>query len=312
MLEIADDAEQWAFAKTLTAFCAKHDEPWTDPNGAAELSAPMWTELAEIGALGLTAPDSGAEPLDVAVAHEALGAGGCAGPLWATALVVTALTGEELDAVVSGRSVVTAGALECMPWAASADLVFDTAALMESEPRLVRCKSVVSRREFSLLGFEPAAEIGCVAGQVLAITPSGRGLAELALASYLVGGARRVLDEVAHYVGTRRQFRQPLSQFQAVTHPLADCDARIAAARVLVRRTASRFAAGPVDECAVALGSAARAARLMVYQAHQSYGAIGFTEEGPLAWIGARLGQLSTHAEALWRGHPIQPLLPSR
>jgi alkylation response protein AidB-like acyl-CoA dehydrogenase len=112
-----------------------------------------------------------------------------------------------------------------------------------------------------------------------------------------------------------------LSQFQAVAHPLADCDSHLAAAAALVRRAASRL--DPIDaadaqvrtagfDAGVALAAAARASRLAVYQAHQGYGGIGFAAEGPLAWIGSRVGQLSTEAQQAWRTRPLSELLARR
>ena len=316
MLDVDYDQQQRSYAKVIAAFCADHAEVWSVPGLASELSPQRWAALGELGVLGLTAAGSGAEPLDIVAAHEALGGGGCAGPLWQTALVVGALAGEDLERVSSGRLVAAVGSPPQMPWAARADLVFDASGLRHDGGTLWCCESVEVVREMVLIGYEPAAEIRFRRGEALVVSASAKALAELALAAYLVGATRRVLAEVANYVGSRRQFRRALSEFQAVAHPLAECDARVAGASGLVRRAASRFDAAASSntllDSGVALASAARASRQAVYQAHQAYGGIGFAEEGPLAWIGSRIAQLSTEAEALWRARPVENLLEVR
>jgi alkylation response protein AidB-like acyl-CoA dehydrogenase len=315
MFEVDYDEQQRSYAQAISAFCADHAQAWTDPAAAAGIPAAFWAGLGDLGALGLTAPDSGAQPLDIVAAHEALGAGGAPGPLWQTALVAGALEGDDLDGVGSGRLVATVGSAAQMPWADRADLVFDASELGPEGGSLWRCESVHIGYEFVLLGHERAARVEFTRGAALVVTGQGSALAELALAAYLVGAGRRVMTDVVRYVRSRKQFRRVLAQFQAVAHPLAECDTRIAAAGALVRRAASRFATRPEGatgvrlDAGVALASAARASRQAVYQAHQAYGGIGYAEEGPLAWIGSRIGQLSTEAHARWRARPLDELL---
>jgi alkylation response protein AidB-like acyl-CoA dehydrogenase len=311
MLDVGYDEQQRSYAQAIASFCAKHAEVWAAPSSASELSPALWTGLGELGVLGLTSAASGAEPLDVVAAHEALGAGGCPGPLWQTALAVGVLAGDDLDAVSAGSLIVTVGPLGRMPWARRADLVLDDTELRPDGGTLRRCESIEFGRDTTLIGFEPATSIQCTHGESLAVSSSAKALAELALAAYLVGAAHHVIAGVATYVRSRRQFRRMLSEFQAVAHPLAECDARVAAAAALVRRAASRITTEPsaLVDTSIALASAARAARQAVYQAHQAYGGIGFAEEGPLAWIGSRVAQLSTEAEALCRARPVSDLL---
>ena len=312
MFEVEYDEQQRSYAQTISAFCEDHPQAWS---GAYELPTDLWTGLGNLGALGLTAADSGAEPLDVVAAHEALGGGGCPGPLWQTALVVGALAGADRDAVASGRLVVTVGAPAQMPWADRADLMFDATELTPAGGTLWRCESVHIGREFALLGHERAARVDFTRGDALPVSQQVTALADLALAAYLVGAGRRVMTDVVRYVRARKQFRKALSEFQAVAHPLAECDTRIAAAAALVRRAASRFdehPSGPAGvrlDAGVALASAARASRQAVYQAHQAYGGIGYAQEGPLSWIGSRIGQLSTEAHARWRARSLDDVL---
>jgi alkylation response protein AidB-like acyl-CoA dehydrogenase len=316
------DEQQLAYAKVISAYCAEHDDAWTDPVAAAAIHPQLWAGLGELGVFGLTTADSGAQALDLVAAHEALGSAGCPGPLGPTALVVAALSeaggsaAEDIDALVSGRLLATVGTPERMPWATRADLVFDV-----DGARLWRCRQVEVVDETISLGYEPTARVRLTHDEPVEAGPRPTILAELARAAYLVGAGRRIITDVVEYVRTRRQFHRALSQFQAVAHPLADCDSHLAAAAALVRRAASRL--DQIDaadaqvrtagfDAGVALAAAARASRLAVYQAHQGYGGIGFAAEGPLAWIGSRVGQLSTEAQQAWRTRPLSELLARR
>jgi alkylation response protein AidB-like acyl-CoA dehydrogenase len=303
------DAEQRGFASTIADFCAGHETASRSPAVAGEFPSATWDGLARLGVLGLTAPDSGAEPLDVVAAHEALGAGGCAGPLWSTALVAGVLAGSDLAGVVTGSLVASVGSPDRMPWAHRAELLFDGSGLTATGGVLRRAEDATAGPATVLLDFEPAARVEAARWSPVPVRSRARAVADLALGAYLTGSARRVLSDVTGYVRTRTQFRRTLAQFQAVAHPLAQCDAAIAAASALVRRAASRLPdEDRTGDAGIALGSAARAARRAVYQAHQSYGGVGFAEEGPLSWMGARIGRLSTLAEALWRQYPVQTL----
>jgi alkylation response protein AidB-like acyl-CoA dehydrogenase len=327
------DEQQLAYADVIRSYCAEHDDAWTDPAAAARIDPQLWSGLGELGVLGLTAVGSGAGALDVVAAHEALGSAGCPGPLGPTALVVAALSevggsvAEDIDALMSGRLIATVGTSERMPWATRADLVFDGGdpadlavfdPLRPSSRGLWRCRQVDVVDEMISLGHEPAARVRITRGEFLEVGTRAAILAELARAAYLVGAGRRVVTDVVDYVRSRRQFHRALSQFQAVAHPLADCDSHLAAAAALVRRAASRLdqtdrsgSAVPMSafDAGTALASAARASRRAVYQAHQGYGGIGFAAEGPLAWIGSRVGQLSTEAQQAWRARPLSELL---
>jgi acyl-CoA dehydrogenase len=58
------------------------------------------------------------------------------------------------------------------------------------------------------------------------------------LAALCIGPAIRMLDEAVRHVLTRKQFGQPLAEFQLVQAMIADCHTEIAAARALVLETA--------------------------------------------------------------------------
>ena len=58
------------------------------------------------------------------------------------------------------------------------------------------------------------------------------------LAALCIGPAIRMLDEAVRHVTTRKQFGQPLAEYQLVQAMIADCQTEIAAARALVLETA--------------------------------------------------------------------------
>lgn len=82
----------------------------------------------------------------------------------------------------------------------------------------------------------------------------GGGLERLIVAAAAVGSAQQVLQELLVFVGEREQFGQPIGQFQAVQHQLADMATEIDAARLLTYRAAWTIDQGrqPVKEASMA------------------------------------------------------------
>jgi alkylation response protein AidB-like acyl-CoA dehydrogenase len=307
MLDVGFDEQQTTYATALTAFCAKHGSSWASGTRGV-FPRDAWSGIAELGVLGLAMEDSGATALDLMAAHQALGAGGCPGPHWQTVLAVGVLDGTELDDVAAGELIVSVGTEELLPWPSDADITLDSSALTPAGGELWRTDLRGVDREVMMLGHELWGSVRWQRGGRLDVPERSRALADLVLGAHLVGAGARVLRDVGEYVRVRSQFRTVLSEFQSVAHPLAECDARTAASAAMLRRAASLIDRGdelPAGHArtygGMALASAARAARRAVYQAHQAYGGIGFTEEGPLSWFGPRIGQLSTEAEARWR-----------
>jgi acyl-CoA dehydrogenase len=121
----------------------------------------------------------------------------------------------------------------------------------------------------------------------------GRGFQQLAaglqreriLAAVLaLSGAAQALDDTIDYLKTRHAFGAPLADKQALRHRAADMATEIEAARQLVYRAATCYAAG--EEC-VALVSMAKlfateAANRVAYQAVQMHGGYGYMREFPV------------------------------
>lgn len=95
---------------------------------------------------------------------------------------------------------------------------------------------------------EPPATV--VVDAVLPVTPVRHVLPPIltVLAAELVGTGQRALDDAVGYVRRREQFGRPVGSFQAVKHMLADRHVQLDAARGLVRYAAWAVAAGDEAE----------------------------------------------------------------
>ncbi|RNL62438.1 hypothetical protein EFK50_11745 [Nocardioides marmoriginsengisoli] len=293
--------EQRDFQRTLAR--VQPALPEVDESGAFPWA--HWQAVGRTGALALTSPETGASALDLVAAGEALGHGGCPGPWWQSLLVIPVL--EDAEAAMAGEVVVTAGTADRVPWAAVAERVFELGEAADRSWLLRPVRVAGVRESWISLGHEPVLAGDLVGdGPEIAVPARIELLTKLGLAAYLSGAGRRVLTDVVAYTAQRTQFRTRIGDFAAVAHPLAECDARVRAAAGLSRRAAAVLdeaggGAGESRSVHTALRAAAAASREAVYQAHQAYGAIGFSQEGPLAWLGQRVAQLATDAEDLAR-----------
>lgn len=99
-----------------------------------------------------------------------------------------------------------------------------------------------------------------------------------------VGIAQGALEAAVHYAGTRRQFEQPLFEFQAVQFMLADMKTEIEGARLLVQHAAWLKDQGlPLTkESAMAKLFASRMATRVTHSAVQIHGGYGYIREYPV------------------------------
>lgn len=98
------------------------------------------------------------------------------------------------------------------------------------------------------------------------------------VASAALGMAQRALDEAVQRVRIRRQFKQPLSEFQLVQAKLATMHTEIQAARLLCYRAAWRLDQGAeriTKDAAMAKMFATEAAQRVIDQALQLHGGSG-------------------------------------
>jgi len=109
-------------------------------------------------------------------------------------------------------------------------------------------------------------------------------LQRVGAAAVALGIAQGALDLAIDYAGRRRQFGQPIGEFQGVRWKLAEMHARLEAARLLVYRAASETVDDYPDKmnAAIAKLTASEAAIAVTNDALQLHGAKGYSCDLPL------------------------------
>ncbi|WP_254537517.1 acyl-CoA dehydrogenase [Halomarina litorea] len=105
----------------------------------------------------------------------------------------------------------------------------------------------------------------------------------ITIAARGVGIAQAALDEALRYSQDREQFGQPISEFQAIQHKLADMDTKLQAARLLMHQAADRKIRGEnfVKEAAQAKLYASEISREVANEGIQIHGGYGYTKDFP-------------------------------
>lgn len=106
----------------------------------------------------------------------------------------------------------------------------------------------------------------------------------IGIAAQALGIAQGAFDAALHYSSERKQFDQPIGQFQAIQFKLADMATRIEAARLLVYQAAWRAGHGLSygKESAMAKMYASDTAMYVSIEAVQIFGGYGFTRDFPV------------------------------
>ncbi len=296
-LDLSLDAGQRAIGDAVAAFCRDRCRDEVARRAAARFPRDLWRELASLGVLAIATPDGVGGALELVAAHEALGRVGFPGPLVATHLAAQLAPERERTGLVSGESLVCVAEGTLLPWAPLADVFL---ALDGERAWLARPEGALETLD--TLGGEPFARGSLVRLQPLTGVPRALALAEVALAAHLAALGHALVERACEHARTRRQFGQAIGDFQAVSHPLAECAIRLAASAALARIAA--FAWDHAQPDAFAAASAARlsageAALAAAMTAHQVFGAIGVTLEGPAFHLSRRVRQLVAHAPSL-------------
>jgi alkylation response protein AidB-like acyl-CoA dehydrogenase len=166
----------------------------------------------------------------------------------------------------------------------------------------------LTRRLYSLeFNNTPADKLGTPAGLARALDA-----ATTALSGEMVGGMQRTLDITVQYAKTRKQFNNPIGQYQAVQHQCADMYLETESSR-----SAAYYAAWALEENAadaalsvsIAKMYASDACRTVGNRGIQIHGGMGFTWENDLHLYYRRakasettLGDGSFHRERIARG----------
>jgi len=295
---LLDDAQQ-SIADGIGQFCLDRFPADEARKPIATLPRRLWIDLAELGVFGLATPEGDGEVLEMVAACEALGRAVFPGPLIHTFMATQMFDSGERAELVSGRTTVSIGEPPLMPWATEASLFVE----LDGE-RAFAARPKGPIEPVATLGGEPWGRVELARERELGGAARGLAVYEIALAAYLTAAARRLVADTSEHARTRRQFGKAIGDFQAVAHPLADCEMRLLAAQTLAREAAFRFDTGssPPNGSApdLRVRAAASTARLSASAAsieaisvcHQLLGAIGITLEGPAFHITRRIRQL--------------------
>lgn len=272
----------------------------------------LWKEMCGLGWAGLRVSEAhGGTGLDVtalsAVAQQ-LGASLRPEPFIDTAAAAQALTGEWLDAVLSGDRIVVPAWME-----RPHDLSFGRTRLASGRvnglKRLVRHAEaadafvvatleglVLVERDASGVSIAPLTlHDGSLAGDVqfdnapcLALQGGFDTLLEecaLANAAYLLGAMEAAFDTTLAYLTVRKQFGKPIGSFQALQHRAVDLKIQLELTRAVVNEAAAALdddAATTQDRHALVSRAKTRAAdagMLISRESVQFHGAMGMTDE---------------------------------
>ena len=291
--------DQLAFRDTVRDLLSKLSGPdalravWDGDRG---FDSTVWSHLAEMGVLGLLAPEPagglGLDEVDLVLILEECGRAALAGPVVEhVAVGVAALTGDRQRAAASGGIVVSAGPSRrgAIAYGAQADvlLVVDDGVVVAVD----RADIADVRPRTSVDGSRPFAEVAWSRSTPLAgVDPvlfGARGAA--ATAAVLCGLAAHLIETTAGYVKERRQFGVPVGSFQAVKHHLANALIALEHARPAVYGAAWSISTGQptlARDAAFAKAYANEAAGVAARVALQCHGAIGYTFEHDLhLWL---------------------------
>jgi alkylation response protein AidB-like acyl-CoA dehydrogenase len=319
--------EQLAFQQALRELLAKEcpaeavAAAWESESGGVP---GLWAKLAEMGVVGLCAPESagglGLGTLDLVLLLEEAGRFAVPEPLADVSAVAIpllegiggAISEHWLGRVAAGEATVAVG-LEPAPFVADASRAAllllqrgdELHALERAQVRLAPQRSVDGARRLFAVDWS-AAKSSCAASGMrarsLARDASERGA--LAVAAQLIGLGRQLLDLSVEYAKGREQFGQPIGSFQAVKHHLAGALVRLELARPLVYNAAYSLAHALPSralDVAAAKACASDAAYACSRAALQCHGAIAYTFEYPAhLWMKRVWVEMRRYGDASW------------
>ena len=285
------------FARFLDENCTPQRLRATE---AAGFDPELWQGLAELGAFGLRVPEEagglGLGTFDAAVVMEEVGRTLGAGPIAEAILAarVIGMLGGDPSSIVAGEQVASLALHdigEKPKQFIAAGAVAEIVVARRGNQVLLLTVPQAARPAEANLASNSLAEVDLAAAEATvlgtgaeAVTVFAAAVEEwkLLTAAALAGLGRQALKLAAEYATERQQFGQPIGQFQAISHPLADCLCEVDGGKLLVWKTIRDIADGAPDAGAnisAALWQASHAASLTVSQALQTFGGYGLTTE---------------------------------
>jgi alkylation response protein AidB-like acyl-CoA dehydrogenase len=106
----------------------------------------------------------------------------------------------------------------------------------------------------------------------------------ITIAARSIGIARAALEDSLQYAQDREQFDQPISEFQAIQHKLADMDTKVQCAKLLMHQAADKKIRGEkfIKEAAQAKLYASEISREVANEGIQIHGGYGYTKDFPV------------------------------
>ncbi|NUS58101.1 MAG: acyl-CoA dehydrogenase [Streptomycetaceae bacterium] len=290
-IPVAFTPEQAALAESVRRYCAAKCTEEVRRAPADAFPLPFWRGLADLGVFAMALPGEGGGAGEVCAAARELGRAVAPGPVAATFFAVRTLPRADAEPVATGEALVSMGKPPLMPWAPSAGVFVETDGDLAW---LARPSGGID--PVDTLGGEPWGRVALERLAPLEDAADGADFANVALAGYLGGAGRRLLDETVEHARTRVQFGRAIGTFQAVAHPIVDTGLGLEAAEKLAVVAAQAVDQGHHQASALAAAarlSAGRAAMAAAFVAHQTYGALGYSVEGPVGHVAQRIRQLS-------------------
>ncbi|MYW04709.1 acyl-CoA dehydrogenase family protein [Streptomyces sp. SID3343] len=288
---VAFTTEQRSLAESVRRYCLDTCTEEVQRAGSGSFPWPFWRGLAELGVLSLAVPEEGGGAGEIAAVAMELGRAFAPGPVAGTFFATRTLPAVAAVALASGESLVSVGCPPLMPWAPIADV------FVESNGEgawLARAAGAVEPVE--TLGNEPWGRVSLERVRPLERVSEGTDFSNTALAGYLWGAGKRLLDAAVEHARTRVQFGRTIGTFEAVAHPIVNTGLGLEAAEKLIKVAARAIDQGHHQGAALAVAarlSASRAAMEAAFVSHQTHGAMGYAVEGPVGHIAQRIRQLS-------------------
>jgi alkylation response protein AidB-like acyl-CoA dehydrogenase len=259
----------------------------------------LWAKLAEMGVVGLTAPEAAGglamTEIDLVLLLEEAGRAAVPEPLTEhTAVAIPLLrdhapTSDLLASAAAGTALVGVGlASPYVLYGAQADVVLlahgdEVHAVPSAEIGFTAERSVDYSRRLASVEWTPTESTRIVGGPEGAQAQADafdRGA--VAAAAQCVGVAQRLIDVTVDYVGQREQFGKVVGSYQAVKHHLANALIAVEFARPMAYVAAYAVATGAPHrsrEVSMAKVLASDAVDKAARTALQCHGAIGYTFE---------------------------------
>lgn len=284
ILEPGTDEE--GIADALRALCRSSLGDRADASGDFPWS--FWRDLAGFGFFALAAEDGFGGAVDLHGAAQVLGAFGAPGPL-ADAIFAAQHGIPERDALLAGSEIAVLCRPPYVPWGKAATIL-----LLEERATVRRVRLIGGSAEQRTLAGDIWLKGELETFGDVPHCDRAAHLRDIFLSGYIRGALGRLVEEASAYVSSRRQFGKALSQFQAVSFPLAEAGVLLRAMTALGRQaafSADHGAASHTHATAARL-SAVKAANRIVPVVHQVYGAIGVTRDGPVFHLSRRVRQM--------------------